>query len=434
MSEQALHHWRKISQEPTLDCPSLHGDRESAVTVIGGGLTGLAAALQFAEQGVSVSLLEAGEIGMAASGRNNGQVIPHHSKKSPGEIQTLLGAARGDIYNAMVAEAPSRLFQLIRENTISCDLVDNGWIQACHSQQSLNRARLFQREWEAFGAKTQWLSKSTMADKIGTQSFLGGWKAFDAGHLNPFALTQGLARLAVKKGARLFRQSAVLKIAPEGDRWRVITPDGSVVTDQILIATNALTGDFWPGLRKTMIPVRVFQVATEPLTPAQRESILPNNEGVSDTRRDILAFRYDRDWRMEAVGVHTSWHNAAPRGKAQVLAKLKRTFPQLAELKAAEYWEGTLAVVPDRMPRIMQLDKGVFFAGIYSGRGVAMSTAWGKELAKFMAGTLPEAQLPVPVTGMRPVTAHGIAVQVAKYIHPVHQLQDHLDSVGLTGR
>ena len=103
-------------------------------------------------------------------------------------------------------------------------------------------------------------------------------------------------------------------------------------------------------------------------------------------------------------------------------------------LQADEYWEGRLAAVPDRMPRLMELAPGLLFAGVYSGRGVAMSTAWGREAARFMTSEIAESQLPIPLTQLRTVPCHGIAVEVAKYIHPVHRWQDRLDSWGITGR
>lgn len=434
MSGEKQHHWRKVSKEPMVDYPVLQGDTQCSVAVVGAGLTGLSAALQLAGSGVDVCVMEMDQVGLAASGRNNGQVIPHHSKKSPSEIDELLGRERGERYNGIVADAPRVLFELIEQHGIACDAVFNGWIQACHSQAALARARKFQKEWSSFGVHTQWLDRDVLASKVGSESFLGGWKAFRAGHLNPFALTQGLARAAAGAGARIYEQSPVTRISRDGSGWLLDSPRGKVRAEQVLVVTNALTGDFWPQLRQALIPVRVFQVATRPLTAAQRATILPNNEGVSDTRRDILAFRYDADWRLEAVGAHTLWHNAERRGLAEVVAKLRKAFPQLGQLQADEYWEGKLAAVPDRMPRLMELAPGLLFAGVYSGRGVAMSTAWGREAARFMAGDIEERQLPIPLTQLRTVPGHGIAVQVAKYIHPVHRLQDRLDRWGITGR
>jgi glycine/D-amino acid oxidase-like deaminating enzyme len=427
------HHWRKISKEPAVDFESLQGSRSADFVVVGGGLSGLSASIELARLGASVTVLEQDRIGQAASGRNNGQVIPQHSKASPSEIETLLGSERGQRYNTMVANAPTNLFGLIDRYQIACDDVRNGWIQACHSTETLARGRRFYDEWKAFGAPVEWLDRDALAAKMGSRGYPGGWKADRAGHLNPYALCRGLARGAAHEGVQIYEDSSVTGVMRDGDRWLVQTPRGTVSAKGVLLMTNALTGRFWPGLRQALIPVRVYQVATEPLSAEQRKTVLPGNEGVSDTRRDIFACRYDSEGRLEAVGAHTLWHNAAERGKDAVIRKFHHAFPQLSALRAAEYWEGTLAVVPDRIPRLMRLAPNLLFAGVYSGRGVAMSTVWAAQAARLLAGASAEDDMPVPVTSLRAVPGHGVAVQVARIVHPWHRLVDRIEA-GLASR
>ncbi|MGF6968725.1 glycine/D-amino acid oxidase-like deaminating enzyme [Paraburkholderia sp. WC7.3g] len=392
--------------------------------VVGGGLSGLNAAVELARLGASVVVLEQDSIGQAASGRNNGQVIPHHSKASPSEIEHLLGPVRGERYNGLVATAPMKLFDLIDRYDISCDSVRNGWMQACHSTQALERGRVFYNEWRSFGASVEWLDRDAFSERMGSTNYLGGWKAINAGHLNPYALCRGLARGVASEGIRLFERSAVISLVRDGSRWRVRTSAGEVSAKGVLITTNALTGNFWPGLRRSLIPVRIYQVATEPLSELQRKNVLPGNEGVSDTRRDLFACRYDSEGWLEAIGTHTLWHDAAERGQNAVMQKFRGVFPQLKGLKAAAYWEGTLAVVPDRIPRLMSLGPNLLFAGVYSGRGVAMSTVWGASAARLLAGAAREEDMPVPVTSLKQIYGHGIAVRVASLVHPWHRFVD----------
>ncbi|WP_207005604.1 NAD(P)/FAD-dependent oxidoreductase [Trinickia mobilis] len=425
---QPPHHWRKISKEETLDYPQLAHPAECDFAIIGGGLSGLSAAIELARMGGSVSLLEQDSIGQAASGRNNGQVIPHHSLKSPREIEALLGKERGTRYNTMVATAPSNLFDLIDRYEIACDSVRNGWIQACHSTTTLKRGRIFHDEWKTFGAPVEWLDRDALSARMGSAAYPGGWKAHRAGHLNPYALCRGMARAAALEGASIYEHSPVTRILRDGDRWTLESPRGALRAKFALVVTNALTGNFWPHLKRSLIPVRLYQVATERLSSDQRLSVLPGNEGVSDTRRDIFACRYDSDGRLEAVGAHTFWHDAALRGKEAVLAKFHAAFPQLRGLAAAEYWEGTLAVVPDRIPRLMELAPGLLFAGVYSGRGVAMSTVWGAAAARLLAGAADERDMPVPVTPMRTVLGYDFAVHVARFVHPWHRFLDRIEA------
>ncbi|MFD1199904.1 NAD(P)/FAD-dependent oxidoreductase [Brucella gallinifaecis] len=427
MTQDQMHHWRKISKEQEFKAVPLYGETVADVVVIGAGFTGLNAAIELAISGARVIVLEGADIGQAASGRNNGQVIPHHSKKSPSEFVELLGKKRGDLYNEMVATAPLRLFDLISRYKIKCDLVSQGWMQACHSLEALKRAEIFHKEWKALGCKVEWLDRASIAEKVGGGDFLGGWKAFDAGYLNPYALTQGLARAAAQEGATIHTQSMVKAIEKEGNGWIVKTDTGRVRTAKVLVAANAVAGHFWPSLHKAMIPVRVYQIATAPFSADLQKKVLPGREGVSDTSRDIRAFRYDSTGALAMVGSHTVWFNAAERGKSKVMRRLTALLPQVPNVPAAEYWEGVIAVVPDKVPRLMELAPGVIFAGIYSGRGIAMSTVWGRNAAQILTGRLSDSAMPMPVSGLKTVAGHGVGVQVARFIHPWHRLQDRLD-------
>lgn len=425
---EAAHHWLKISKEITADYPVLSGGQTADYVVVGGGLSGLNAAIELARLGASVVVLEQDTIGQAASGRNNGQVIPHHSRASPSEMEQLLGSVRGHRYNSLVASAPTKLFELIDRYEIRCDSVRNGWMQACHSRQALDRGRTFYEEWKAFGASVEWLDRDALSERMGSVNYAGGWKATHAGHLNPYALCRGLARGAAGDGVRLYEKSPAIAIVRDASKWSVRTPAGEVSAKGVLVTTNALTGDIWPGLRRSLIPVRIYQVATEPLNEQQRRTVLPGNEGVSDTRRDLFACRYDSESRLEAIGTHTLWHKAAARGQAAVMAKFRTVFPQLDGLKSTEYWEGTLAVVPDRIPRLMRLAPNLLFAGVYSGRGVAMSTVWGASAARLLSGAATDADMPVPVTSLRQIHGHGVAVRVASLVHPWHRLVDKVET------
>ncbi len=421
-------HWRKISREPDFQGEPLGGDIEVDVCIIGGGFTGLNAALVLARGGVKAAVLEAGTIGVdGASGRANGQVIPHHTKKSPSEVVELYGKHRGDIFNAIVESGPRSVFETIERYDIKCDLTKNGWIQPAHSPVALERARLFYKDWSAFGARVEWLDKDTTRAKIGTEAYLGAWKTYDAGQINPYALTQGLARAVLSEGAAIYTQTRATAVHKEAAGWRITTPRGVVRCRVMLACTNALTGRFWPGLQSVVVPLKTYQVATKPLPPQWRARILPGGEGVSDSLRDTRAFRYDARGGLAMVGIHTLWHNAAQRGKDYVTGRLRVLFKDFPENFIEEYWEGTIGIVPDRLPRLMRLDENAYFIGIYSGRGIALSSGWGRTMAEFILGQRTEADLPIPLTGLRSVPAHPIAVKVAKYVVPFMQMRDRME-------
>lgn len=427
------HHWRKISKEKEITRPVLVGDIDADVTVIGGGFTALVAAIEFAKAGLRTVVLEQLAIGQGASGRNNGQVVPHHSKASPAEMCEILGKQRGDAYNALVVGGADRVFEHIARYDIQCDGVQRGWIAAAHSQSSLARIRKVSAEWKAFGAPATFLDAEELERRTGTGNYPGGWTMAHGGHLNPYAFALGMARGAEQEGATIYENTGVTRVSADGGGWLVETADasgtkrGRVRSAKIFIATNALTGAFWPNLARALVPVRVFQGATAPISDNIRGTVLPDSPAFGDTRRDIRAYRLDGTGALVTGGTHTLWHDAAERGRKKLARHVYETFPQLLSVPIAEYWEGILAVVPDRLPRIMRLGPNAIFAGVYSGRGVALSQQVGALAARLLLGTQDDATSPVQVTGLREVPSHSIAVQVARFIHPIHRIQDRLD-------
>ncbi|MGP2490584.1 NAD(P)/FAD-dependent oxidoreductase [Mesorhizobium sp. PUT5] len=419
------HLWRKTAgvRGPA---PALQGDRKTDVLVVGGGFTGMAAALGARDSGLDVALLEGNEIGSAASGRNNGLVISHHSKAAPSEFEAAYGKTVGERYNRMVADSAGVAFGLMQRFNIDAHQVQEGWIQPAHTEATLARARRFHDEWKAFGAQVSWLDRAEVSARIGSP-YLGGWMVHNSGHINPFAMTVGLAGALEREGVTIYENSRAARIEKVDGGWRVFTASGSIAAPEVVLATNALTGDIWPGLKKTLVPFKVFQAATDPLPEALRAGILVGNPAVSDMRNDIRYFHYDRDNRLVSGGTHTLWFDEADRGRAKVSRMLGKAFPAFAgEPKMVEYWHGTFAVVPDRRPRLYRLAPGLVFGGVYSGRGVALSMALGQEIGRWAAGRRTDAQMPLPVTGMKPVPFHPVAVQVANRMHPWSRLKDRL--------
>lgn len=417
------HLWRKTAKTRAT-APALTGDHQTEILVVGGGFTGMATALGARDSGADVMLLEGNEIGSAASGRNNGLVISHHSKASPSEFETTYGKVIGERYNRMVAEAADVAFGLMQRFGIDAHQVQQGWIQPAHTDKTLARARQFYQEWKAFGANVSWLDQAEVTSRIGSP-YLGGWLVHNSGHINPFAMTIGLAGALEREGVRIFENSRATKLEKSEGGWHVTTAAGSITARQVVLATNALTGDIWPGLKRTLIPFKVFQAATEPLSDDIRSQILVGNPAVSDMRNDLRYFHYDCDNRLVSGGTHTLWFDEADRGFAKVSRMLKKAFPAFgSEPRMVEYWHGTFAVVPDRRPRLYRLAPGLVFGGVYSGRGVALSLSLGQEIGRWAAGRRTDDQMPLPVTAMKQVPFHGLAVQMANRMHPWHRMKD----------
>ncbi|AYD04222.1 FAD-dependent oxidoreductase [Neorhizobium sp. NCHU2750] len=420
------HLWRKTAAKRAA-ASKLAGDLKTDVIVVGGGFTGLASALGARDSGMNVVLLEGNEIGSAASGRNNGLVISHHSKASPSEFEAAYGKGLGERYNRMVADAAGVAFGLMQRFNIDAHQVQEGWIQPAHTQKTLARARQFHDEWKAFGANVSWLDGAEATARIGSP-YLGGWMVHNSGHINPFAMTIGLASALESEGVVIFENSRATAIERVDTGWKVSTASGSVTAPEVILATNALTGDIWPGLKRTLIPFKVFQAATPPLSADLREQILVGNPAVSDMRNDLRYFHYDCDNRLVSGATHSFWFDEAQRGRDKVSQLLGRAFKAFGgPAEVQEYWHGTFAVVPDRQPRLYRLAPGLVFGGVYSGRGVALSMSLGQEIGRWAAGKRTDAEMPLPVTSMKQVPMHAVAVQVANKMHAWHRMKDRLD-------
>lgn len=424
---QTPHLWRKISREAHVARAPLTEEMRTDIIVIGGGLTGLSTALALAERGRSAVVLEAGEIGSGASGRNNGFAIPQHTKASPDEIDELFGAEKGRQYNAMVAAAADNVFRLVRKHRIQCDPVDRGWIHSAHNDSALGRVRQIFEQWASRGADVQWLDRETLSEKLGSDRYRGGWLAPRAGHINPYAFCQGMARAAEMQGVSVFENSTVEAIERKGSTWSVRTGRTRVVADHVVIATDALTTAIWPDIQKSLIPIQVYIATTRPLPADQRARVLRDNVITSDTRRDLRSWRFSPDGRLVTGGTHTLWRSAERRGLQAASKRFQYTFPQLGEWnEAEEYWEGVFALVPNSVPRVMLLAQGLIFAGIYSGRGVALAASLGEQIGRWLTDEIGQEDLPIPVTAQQSIFAHAAAVQVARRIHPYHRFRDEL--------
>ncbi|MBC7739676.1 MAG: FAD-binding oxidoreductase, partial [Candidatus Saccharibacteria bacterium] len=248
--------------------PPLIGHAEADLLVIGGGFAGLSTALHAAEAGLSVVLLEAHRIAWGASGRNAGFVVPNFAKVDPDDIRAAVGAP-GERLISMAAGSSDLVFDLIRRHAIACNAHRSGWIQPSHSPAAFAKAQSRVRQWSALGRPVELLDAAKVAQLTGVPGWLGGWTDHSGGVLNPVAYARGLATAAVKI-ARLHEQSPITGLHRQGQDWLATTPVGTVQARRVILATNAYPGDPWPGLDRTFFPLRVFQVATEPLPQTLR--------------------------------------------------------------------------------------------------------------------------------------------------------------------
>jgi glycine/D-amino acid oxidase-like deaminating enzyme len=407
MPAVALQSLWSATAPPGPQCAALNAPRSTQVAVVGAGYTGLSAALHLLEAGRDVVVLESREIGECASGLNGGQVIPG-VKHDPDTLESLFGAAVAERLIDTVAHAPDVVFELIERLKISCDAARTGWIQPATSGAALQQQAARVEQWRRRGASVQLLSRAEVAQLTGSAPYCGGLIDHRGGTVQPLSYARGLARAFLERGGQLFARSPALRLTHAAGGYRIDTPAGSVSAPLVIIATNAYTGSLTPQLRRSVVPVPSFQVATAPIPAALRARILPGGQAASDTARLLRYFRIEASGRL-VMGTRGSF-TAAPttRTVRHHYGAVREIYPQLEGLPFEYHWGGLVAMTPDHLPHLHELAPGLLAGLGYNGRGVAMATVMGGLLARRALGT-PAAELGFPLTPLRRVPFHAFS-------------------------
>ena len=383
------------------------GDLRAQVTIIGGGYTGLSAALHLGEAGRDAVVLEAARIGERASGLNGGQVIPG-VKYDPDTLEAMYGAELGPRVVETVARGPDLVFELIRKYEIACDAQRTGWIQPATSESALRILQARVEQWRSRGAAVATLSAQETARLTGSARYCGGWIDRRGGTVQPLSYVRGLAFAAQGVGSRVFHQSPAVKLTRSGGEWRVDTPRGSVTSPVVILATDAYSDKLVDVVRRTVVTIPSFQVATAPLPPDLLKSILPERQSASDTWHLLRYFRLDAAGRL-LMGSRGVFGNAPVTVQARHHYRaVREIYPQLEGIRYDYHWGGLVAVTRDSLPRLQEIGPGLLAGFGYNGRGVAMATTLGRLLALW-AGGKPSAELGFPVTPPDPVPLHAFS-------------------------
>lgn len=385
----------------------LAGEIRADVAIIGGGFVGVAAALQSATSGARVALLEAKAIGWGSAGRAAGQVSAHATKLEPQDVLKIYGPVYGERLNAAGAAAPEMVQRLAGEHGFDIDAMAGGIVSVAHTPKALARFRARAEFWQARGAAVEYLDRRQVAELIGCAGYLGGVIDRRGIVINPLALIRGLARAAAEAGAALFEHSRATRLRRDGTGWRIEAERGHVVADAVLLCTNAYTDDLWPGLRRTVIPVRSYQLWTEPLDAADAATILPGAVAFNDSQKLIKGGRRLPGGRLQFSGGRPGFGPESRPDLAREAARIRRLFPQLRSLALAGWWSGWVTRGISDGWRLHALAPGVWTAIACNGRGIAMGPIFGRELARVAGGT-PASDLLVPITPAKPIVGYRV--------------------------
>jgi glycine/D-amino acid oxidase-like deaminating enzyme len=393
-------------------CGALAGTQRVQAAVIGAGYTGLSAALHLAEEGREVIVLEAADIGERASGLNGGQVIPG-VKLDPDDLEALLGPIAGARLVATAAAAPDLVFDLIARHGIQCDASRSGWIQPATSESALAQLARRTQQWQRRGAAVEPLSRHEVARLTGSARYCGGLLDRRGGNLQPLAYVRGLAHALMRAGGRICTHSAALRLARAAGAWSIETAGGSVSAPLVIIATNAYTDAISDELRRTLVAVPSFQVATAPLPLPLRSTILPEGQAASDTWQLLRYFRLDASGRLVLGTRGTFAQPLAVRDVQYHYRAVHEIYPQLSGIAFEYHWGGMVAMTRDHLPHLHELAPGLLAGLGYNGRGVAMATVMGRLLARRALGAAAE-ELGLPLTPVRPLPLHALSGAAAR--------------------
>ena len=370
----------------------LQSNVDCDVAVVGGGLAGLSAAIELADRGFSVTLLEAQQVGWGASGRNGGQVIAGLACDQS-VIENQLGLAASRRVWDMTLEA-IRLIASRRERFgIACDWMPGTLSLADNARKARELQQWQQHMASAYGYQTTWIAPAALPGWIASPRFHSGIHDPLGGHLHPLKYSMGLARAAAGLGVHIHEQSAVTALEA-GSTAKLRTRHGSVRASHVLLAGNVYLQGLAPALEHRVMPVGTYIVASERLEPKLAAALVPSGAAVCDTNFVLDYFRPTRDDRM-LYGGRVSYSTATPMNLAASMQKrMARTFPQLRDSKVEFAWGGFVDISMNRAPdfgRLSDLNGGREHANVYylqgfSGHGLALTGLAGQLVAEAIAG------------------------------------------------
>lgn len=365
--------------------PSLHGDVRADVCVVGAGLAGLSAALELAQAGLSVVILEGRRIAWGASGRNGGQAIAGYaSGEAPLERQ--LGLTQAKQAFEITLEGLDLMRTRIKNHAIDCDWVDGYMTASVRPKTTQGLFDWADRLSEVYDyPHLQKIQPSEMPDWVSSKRYHAGVLDQNSAHLHPLKYALGLARACLSAGVQIFEHSLVERI-DYTDPARVHTALGQVVADYVLLAGNVYLDDVVPQIAKRIMPVGTYIVATEPLGAPLAQSLIKNKIAVCDNNFVLDYFRVTGDDRM-LFGGRVSYSGLPPRNLPVAMRKtMLRAFPQLEAAKIEYCWGGFVDVTVNRMPDFGRVAPNVYYLQGFSGHGLILTGIAGKIAAQAIQG------------------------------------------------
>lgn len=361
----------------------LRSDIKVDVCVIGGGITGLSAALNLLEHGKSVAVLEAYQVGHGGSGRNAG-LVNAGTWIRPDDVEAALGAQVGARLNKILGEAPTQVFATIKRLGIACNARNEGNLQMAHNASGVADLEARYSQWKRRGADVELLTGGKCQDYCGTPKIKAALLDRRAGTINPLGYTLGLSEAILKLGGEIFQHSAVTQLQKQDSGWLALTTTGSVRAEKIVISSGAYTEGDWLSMQKKYFRGYYYQVASEPLSGAESDNILKHGQGSWDTRKVLSSIRRDSQGRLVLGSLGRADNKPAWLIKKWADTIQGHYYPKLGKINWQMHWTGCIDFTPDHLMKIFEPADGIIGVTGYNGRGNTTGTVVGKAMAEYL--------------------------------------------------
>ncbi|MDP6969292.1 MAG: FAD-binding oxidoreductase [Gammaproteobacteria bacterium] len=366
--------------------PHLEGQLNTDVVVVGGGFSGVNTALELAEKGFQVVLLEANRIGWGATGRNGGQVIGgigHGHERFAKQI----GATGIQALYDMGVECVDIVRQRVHKYAIDCDLT-MGYMDVALKPAHMRDFEADQRHMESMGYAhpLQLLDNQQVREEVGSDNYIGGLlDRTGNGHCHVLNLCLGEAAAAADLGVKIYEQTRVTHLQ-QGRQPIVTTEAGQVKAKHVVLCGNAYLGNLVPKLNRRILPANSSVVTTRPLSQTQLQDLIPNNLAICDPRTALDYYRLTADGRLLFGGLSNYTGREPSNLLATMQNKIHKVFPQLQGVELDYGWSGQMGIGINRMPQLGRLDGNVYYVQAYAGHGVAPTHIMGRIIAEMIAG------------------------------------------------
>lgn len=376
--------WYEDTAGPRPEYPALDGDRQADVVIVGGGFTGLSAAVHLAKAGSNVVLIESHRFGDGASGRNGGQ-LGTGQRAWAEEMESEYGFTRAKALFDLAEEAKAHLLEFSSANGIEIDYMP-GQLSVAHKPRYVDdykaHAEIMATRFDYPHIK--FMDARETAERLGSSHYYGGSRDGGTGHIHPLKLVIGTARVAVAAGAHIFENTPATGIMSQGGKVKVTTARGTITADKCLIAANAYGGDLEPVSAAHIMPIGSFIGATVQLDDALK--VLPGGESVDDSRFVVRYFRKSKDNRLLFGGREIYAVNDPKDIHIHIRKQITEIYPVLKDVEITHGWGGYVGITVPRKPFVREVMPNVISVGGYSGHGVMLSNFFGKLYAETVSG------------------------------------------------